>query len=434
MMSLFDVELPQGWKWSRLGDHFEVARKPRGLQVQQLDVTFIPMDAIPQDGSFEPSEYASKPLAEISSGTYIERGNLLVAKITPSFENGKQALVEALPDGFGYATTEVIPLRSKSEGISERLAFYYLLHPEVRSFVAERMEGSTGRQRVPESVLLDLPYPEPPSDLQGPIASLLGQVQRAIKSQADMLEVMPRLKQSTMAMLFSHGLRGDSLKETEIGDVPESWTVEPLSSNRAWLQYGTSTRCTAERASHAVLRIPNIGSGTVIPDDLKYCDLSPSEAEKYRLKQGDLIFIRTNGVLQRLGSCAVYRGIPEQALFASYLIRVRLDLTRVEPRFVAHFYGSQLGTSLVAGRATPASDGKYNLNTGTIDALPLPVPPTLDEQVEIADILDAIDAKIALHQQKRAVLEELFKALLHKLMTGEIDVNDLDLSALQPGT
>ena len=433
-MSLFEVELPQGWKWSRLGDHFEVARKPRGFQVQQSDVTFIPMDAIPQDGSFEPSGYVSKPVADISSGTYIERGNLLVAKITPSFENGKQALVEELPDEFGYATTEVIPLRSKSEGISERLAFYYLLHPEVRSFVAERMEGSTGRQRVPEAVLLDLPYPEPPSDLQGPIASLLGRVQRAIKIQADMLEVMPRLKQSTMATLFSHGLRDESLKDSEIGVVPESWTVEPFSSVRAWLQYGTSTRCTPERAAHAVLRIPNIGSGTVIPDDLKYCDMPESEAAKYRLELGDLIFIRTNGVLERLGSCAVYRGAPQQALFASYLIRARLDLARVEPRFVAHFYGSKLGTSMVAGRATPASDGKYNLNTGTIDALPLPVPPTLDEQVEIADILDAIDAKIALHQKKRAVLEELFKALLHKLMTGKIDVNDLDLSALQPTT
>ena len=59
----------------------------------------------------------------------------------------------------------------------------------------------------------------------------------------------------------------------------------------------------------------------------------------------------------------------------------------------------------------------------------MPVP-SLPEQGEIVSVLDAIDRKIALHQQKRAVLEDLFKALLHKLMTGEIDVNDLDLQAL----
>ena len=62
---------------------------------------------------------------------------------------------------------------------------------------------------------------------------------------------------------------------------------------------------------------------------------------------------------------------------------------------------------------------------------PWPVPvPTLDEQCEIVAILDAIDRKIDLHMRKRAVLEDLFKALLHKLMIGEIRVADLDLSAL----
>ncbi|KUR79074.1 hypothetical protein AQZ49_06590 [Novosphingobium sp. FSW06-99] len=55
----------------------------------------------------------------------------------------------------------------------------------------------------------------------------------------------------------------------------------------------------------------------------------------------------------------------------------------------------------------------------------------MQEQREIADIFHAIDAKIDLHKRKKAVLEELFRALLHKLMTGEIRVADLDLSALQ---
>lgn len=70
------------------------------------------------------------------------------------------------------------------------------------------------------------------------------------------------------------------------------------------------------------------------------------------------------------------------------------------------------------------------MNTGTIDSLPLPLPPTLDEQAEIVGVLEAIDRKIDLHLKKREVLEQLFKSLLHKLMTGEISVSDLDLSAL----
>jgi type I restriction enzyme S subunit len=61
-----------------------------------------------------------------------------------------------------------------------------------------------------------------------------------------------------------------------------------------------------------------------------------------------------------------------------------------------------------------------------------PFPPTIDEQQEIVAVLDVIDRKIDLHKRKRAVLDELFKSLLRKLMTGEIRVDDLDLSALQP--
>ena len=58
------------------------------------------------------------------------------------------------------------------------------------------------------------------------------------------------------------------------------------------------------------------------------------------------------------------------------------------------------------------------------------MPPTLGEQVEIVTILEAIDRKIDLHRRKRTLLEELFKALLHKLMTGEIRVGELDLLAV----
>lgn len=240
------------------------------------------------------------------------------------------------------------------------------------------------------------------------------------------------LKRATMRALFSRGLRGEAQKETEIGPVPNSWDVMPFASVREWLQYGTSTRSTYDATGLPVLRIPNIEPGRVNAQDIKFGAMPAEEATRYRLENGDLLFIRTNGVVERLGTCAVYEGEPNGALFASYLIRARLKRDRVHPKFVAHFYGSELGTSVIAGRATPAADGKFNLNTGTIDSLPIPLPPTIEEQREIVAVLDAIDRKIDLHRRKRAVLDDLFKALLHKLMIGEIRVADLDLSALAP--
>jgi len=282
------------------------------------------------------------------------------------------------------------------------------------------------------SILKEMEIPVPNSEEQTQIGRVLHTVEQTLQRQEPLLSSCLELKQVTMRELFTRGLRGEPQKETEIGPVPESWEVVRFESAREWLQYGTSTRCKVEPASYPVLRIPNIESGRVNPGELKYCDLDASDAQTYLLEEGDLLFIRTNGVLDRLGSCAVYSGVPKRALFASYLIRARMKRELCDPRFAAHFYSSQRGTSLVASRATPAADGKYNMNTGTIDSLPLPLPQSIEEQREIVSILDAIDRKIDLHRRKRAVLEELFKALLHKLMTGEIRVADLDLSVLEP--
>ena len=430
-MSLFDQDLAHGHQWGRVGDSYEVTKKPRGLDLSPMPtVPFATMEAIPQGGAYAPS-YTLKAPQDIRSGTYFERGDILVAKITPSFENGKQALVTDLPAPLGFATTEVIPLRPRDVKHDRRLLFFYLLHPDVRHHVAERMEGSTGRQRVPAEVLLDLPYPALPPEDQVIAANILESLLR-IKSIAEQSIVTAQsLKRAAMHALFTRGLRGEAQKETEIGSVPESWEVVEFSSLRDRLQYGTSTRCTPEPSTYPVLRIPNVAPQQISRSDLKYCDLPPSSAERFLLEIGDLLFIRTNGVLDRLGACAVYSGQPPNALFASYLIRASLKIDSAMPRFASYFLSSDRGTSMVAERAVAASDGKFNLNTAAIDSFLVPLPP-LDQQREIVATLEAIDQKADLHLRKRGVLEELFEALLHKLMTGEIRVHDLVAVGMAP--
>lgn len=296
------------------------------------------------------------------------------------------------------------------------------------------LETGASYPAVRDSDVLAQTIPVPPLDEQVGIARVLNTIRDAFLGEHESERCTTELKASATHHLFTRGLRGETQKETEIGPVPESWGVAPFEGVREWLQYGTSARCSAEHGTNPVLRIPNVVPGRVDSSDLKYASLQATEVEKYTLTVGDLLFIRTNGVRERLGNVAVYEGDPGSALFASYLIRARLRLDRIVPRFIAHFLSSSAGTAVVSGRATPAADGKYNLNTGAIDSIPIPVPTTLEEQHDIVAILDTIDRKIDLHRHKRAVLDELFKALLHKLMTGEIRVADLDLSALEAGT
>jgi type I restriction enzyme, S subunit len=211
----------------------------------------------------------------------------------------------------------------------------------------------------------------------------------------------------------------DDLKG-EVGRIPENWDVVRFGDVREWLQYGTSIRCGYEPSDFPVLRIPNIEAGRVNLEDLKYGRLGPAEANRYRLNKGDLIFIRTNGVIDRLGSCAVYEGEPKDSLFASYLIRARLKLDLIDPHFAAYFFASEQGTNIIAGRATPAADGKYNLNTATIDNLPLPIPPTLDEQRAIATALKHVQKMIALNDSCASAARDLKHAAIQVLFRREL--------------
>lgn len=429
-MGLIDTAYRDGRKWTRIGKQFGVTKKPRELDLPEGDpINFYPMDSIPQSGAYEPPTSVPKSVGDITSGTYFEVGDVLVAKITPSFENGKQALVRSMSQKFGYATTEVIPLHALSRRSDPRFLFFYLLHPDVRHYIAERMEGSTGRQRVSEGLLLEVPMPDFEEKVQSRIADALELIRVLATIEQTAVASATELKAAAMQQLFSRGLHDEAQKSTNIGFIPASWNLVDFREVREFLQYGTSIHCTAKPDRYPVLRIPNIEPGRVNSADLKYCRLPSVKAKRYELQPGDLLFIRTNGVIDRLGSCAVYEGEPSSALFASYLIRARLT-EHVLPKYAAYFFGSPLGTSLVAGRAAPASDGKYNLNTGTIDALPLPLPPTIDQQMEIVEVLDAADRKIELHRRKRDLFEQLFNSLMHKLMIGEISIDDLDLSAL----
>ena len=358
-----------------------------------------------------------------STMSAFEPGDVVYGKLRPYLDKA------ALVDEAGVCTTELLVLRAK-EGTDPKFLAVIIHSP---SFLKFAVAGTTGVQhpRTSWAHTREFEVPAHILDKQRQIVDVFWLIHDAICQSEKLVEEGHALKRATMRSLFASGLRGEPQKETEIGPIPESWEVASFASVREKLQYGTSVRCTYDLSDHPVLRIPNIEPQRINSDDLKYCPLTGNDAAKYRLEQDDLIFIRTNGVLNRLGSCAVYSGHPANALFASYLIRARIRLDQVHPHFIAYFFGSETGTNAIAERATSASDGKFNLNTATIDSLPLPLPPTLVEQREIVAVLDAIECKIDLHRRKRAVLDDLFRALLYNLMTGQIRVGDFHLTSAE---
>jgi type I restriction enzyme S subunit len=310
-------------------------------------------------------------------------------------------------------------------GNDPRFASYFL-----DSLKLQRFGSGVSVPTLDRNVFRALAVVVPPLGEQRKIAGVLGLVQRALEQQERLIALTTELKKALLHQLFTQGLRGEPPKQTDIGLVPQSWEVVTLEDAAVALDYGTSVKCEHGKAGVPVLRIPNVMAGSVDLRDLKHGQPKRSELEQLRLRDGDLLFVRTNGVLENAGRCALYRGELEGCYFASYLIRVRVNSTKVLPAFVNEYARTGRGRSFLSGRAIRTADGKFNINSGTLKRVLLPLP-GLDEQKEIVCQLDLVERKLKLHESKRSALSDLLRTLLHQLMTAQLRVHDLNLPELK---
>ena len=150
-----------------------------------------------------------------SSGMKFRNGDTIMARITPCLENGKTAQVSILNDGeVGFGSTEYIVFRAK-EGIADKDYLYYLVcSPEVRELAIKSMVGSSGRQRVQTDVVKNLEIDVPPLVEQEKIGSLL-------KLFDDKIALNDKLNNNLLQQLHVLYLRlfCDSAMDTPLGDV-----------------------------------------------------------------------------------------------------------------------------------------------------------------------------------------------------------------------
>ena len=340
-------------------------------------------------------------------------GDILYGKLRPYLDKA------AVAEWEGVCSTDILTLQPhKDEADSQYIGF--LLHTSLFLSYAVATTSGVNHPRTSWTDIARFSYPVPPVQEQRAIAGLLSKILAAVELQEQIVATLNELKASTMAKLFREGLRGEPLKQTEIGEIPKSWDVVNMGSISEKMNYGTSVRCVVERSGRPVLRIPNIIDESVNVSDLKWASLPDHEVSKLALEVGDLLFVRTNGNRQYTGRCAVYIGEPEGALFASDLIRVRLAKERLLPAF-AQAYLSSLGRAQITSRAHPASEGKYNIDTGVLKDVVLPVP-SLSEQERLVEILKTIDCRLTNATDEAGRTRALFSSMLHLLMTGQVRV------------
>ena len=148
--------------------------------------------------------------------------------------------------------------------------------------------------------------------------------------------------------------------------------IVPLSKILAKTQYGTSKKASIKKQGLPIIRMGNIQGGHLDTTDLKYIDLPENERTKYLLQDGDILFNRTNS-LDLVGKAATFTGLKGGWVFASYLIRLKVDREKALPEYVASVINSRIGKEFVYRTARRAI-GMVNINAKQIQKLQIPLP------------------------------------------------------------
>jgi type I restriction enzyme, S subunit len=400
-----------GWVRTRL--KFVASIDPPVSTVRRIDaeesVSFIPMEAVGEDGSLDLSR--ERPSGVVREGyTAFQDGDVIVAKITPCFENGKGAIVGGLRGGVGFGTTELFVLRPDARMLDGRFLYYLTYSDAFRQPAAAQMYGAGGQKRVPGSFVKDFSFSLPPIAEQRAIANFLDR-------EVAVIDQLLRFKVRLLALIDQER---QSLLASELSNESEETQLRRL--KHLVLKIIDTEHKTApffDGGKYLVVRTPNVRDGRLILDGAKYTDEGGylEWTRRGRPIAGDILFTREAPAGQ---ACLVPHGL--ELCLGQRMVLLRVDQRIASPEFVvAALYGSKDARAFIDLLSQGSTVTHFNISD--IGNIPLPLPP-LTVQRAIVDrlrrrfaVLDQLSKKTA---EGMRHVSEYRSALITSAVTGQV--------------
>ena len=420
-------EIPAHWGTLRL--RFAATLNPRVSEVRRLDpdteVSFVPMEAVGEYGGLDLS--LTGELADLANGyTYFSDGDVLVAKITPCFENGKGSLAEGLLNGIAFGTTELHVIRCGPE-LDKRFAFYLTLGNAFRKLGEAEMYGAGGQKRVPESFVANLKHPLPPLSEQRAIAAFLyretAKIDALVAKKERLIELLQEKRTALISKAVTKGLDPNvPMKDSGVewlGEIPAHWNATKL--RRLITQATHPLRIQPEQV-YREIGIRSWGRGIFHKDPVAGVHLGDKRV--FNIRPGELVL---NIVFAWEGAVAVVseddRGMIASHRFPTF----RHNGALVQLDYLLMFLQSEHGRALM-GLNSPGAAGRNR--TIRIDAFldeEIPLPP-LEEQREIVTTFRDNEQRLqSLSAEVRVAIDRLKEfraALIAAAVIGSIDVRE----------
>ncbi|WP_118183980.1 restriction endonuclease subunit S [Paraburkholderia phosphatilytica] len=371
-------------------------------------VDFLPMAGIDAEASVAiPGE--AYPYFEVQKGyTNFVDGDVLVAKITPCFENGKIAQVK-LRQKFGFGSTEFHVIRPNAEKLDARYLAHFLRTKEVLLEGEKRMTGSAGQRRVPRTFLESLSIRIPPLAQQRRIAAILDKADELRAKRKEVLALLDSMAQSIFVDMFGDPATnsGRWLKKSLIDLCAKADDIRCG-------PFGTQLSASEFREEGVPLwGIRNVNAKFERPT-VEF--LTPETAKRlaqYSIEPRDIVMTRKGTI----GNCAVYPEHFESGVMHSDLLRIRVDPKKCLPEFIAH----QLHHSRdVERQISMVSSGAVmpGINVTKLKGLEIQVP-ELELQKRFQERVTQLGSVIELHNEARKEADNLFSSLQAKAFWGQ---------------
>ncbi len=356
-------------------------RLPRGVtDDNEKLVSFVPMSGVSEEGKL--SEALEKKMGEVCRGyTYFERGDILLAKISPCMENGKAAYISDLPHHIGFGSTEFQVLRPGPE-VDGRYLFYMVWNPEFRFAAANKMSGAAGQQRVPTDFVRNYQIPLPPLDEQRRIAAILDKADAIRRKRQESIRLTEEFLRSTFLEMF--------------GDIPSKKSSYDFGTIRGFVS-AQSGKSSNQVLSQEQTDIPIYGGNGINGWATK------------ALFEDNVI------VVGRVGQqCGIVHITDRPVWVTDNAIVLKItDYTKLHPIYVAEALQKSPLRSTVEQLDLPF------INQATILDHPIPLPP-LDMQLEFVKIrAKTLESAYKLNKSN-VFLSQMFNSLTHRAFRGEL--------------
>jgi len=387
------------------------------------------MEAIGEDGSL--SLERTRPIGEVETGySYMREGDVVLAKITPCFENGKGAIASGLHHGIAFGTTELIVARPRPDVCLDRFLHWLFVSPAFRKLGEASMYGAGGQKRVPDDFVRDFRVAFPPLPEQRAIAAFLdretAKIDALVAEQERLIALLAEKRRTVISHAVTKGLDPNApMKDSGVewpAKVPCDWQVLPLTRVvREFVDYRGKTPNKVD-AGVPLITATQIKNGK-IDHSLDPVFITEEEYEE-RMTRG---FPELGDVLLTteapLGEVAQIED-PSVAT-GQRIIILKPDQGYVIKRYLFTHFRSLFGQSELWKRASGSTAS--GIRADRLRASLVLVPP-LDQQQKIVDYIEAMTAQFVPIEEAIAeqlmLLKERRAALISAAVTGKIDVRD----------